>query len=58
MLVGESPWPTVAGLVIGGLFAAPLAALLTRHLNTKALLALVGTVISLISIYNLYRAFH
>jgi uncharacterized membrane protein YfcA len=58
MLVGESPWVTVAGLVIGGLFAAPLAATLTRHLHTRALLALVGTVISLISVYNLYRAFH
>lgn len=56
MLVGESPWPTVAGLVIGGLFAAPLAAMLTKRLHTKVLLALVGTVISLISIYNLYRA--
>jgi uncharacterized protein len=56
MLVGESPWPTVAGLVIGGLFAAPLAAMLTKRLHTKALLALVGTVISLISLYNLYQA--
>lgn len=56
MLVGESPWPTVAGLVIGGLFAAPLAATLTKRLHTKALLALVGTVISLISLYNLYQA--
>ena len=56
MLVGESPWPTVAGLVVGGLFAAPLAAMLTKRLHTKALLALVGTVISLISLYNLYQA--
>ena len=56
MLVGESPWPTVAGLVVGGLFAAPLAAMLTKRLHTKALLALVGTVMSLISLYNLYQA--
>jgi uncharacterized protein len=55
-LVEEGPWPTVAGLVVGGLFAAPFAALLTRRLNTKALLMLVGTVISGVSIYNLYRA--
>lgn len=58
VLVEESPWPTVAGLVVGGLFAAPFAATLTRRLNTKTLLALVGTVISLISAYNLYKAFH
>jgi uncharacterized protein len=56
MLVGESPWFTVAGLVLGGLFAAPLAAMLTRRLHTKVLLALVGTVIVAISAFNLYRA--
>ncbi len=56
MLVDEAPWPTVAGLVVGGLFAAPLAALLTRRLNTRTLLLLVGTVISGISLYNLARA--
>jgi uncharacterized protein len=55
-LVGEQPWPTVAGLVVGGLFAAPLAATLTRHLHTKTLLVLVGSVISLVSVYNLWRA--
>jgi uncharacterized membrane protein YfcA len=58
LLVTESPWPTVAGLVLGGLFAAPLAAMLTRHLQTKVLLVLVGSVITLISFYNLWQAFH
>jgi uncharacterized protein len=57
-LVEEGPWPIVAGLVVGGLFAAPFAAMLTRRLNTKVLLALVGTTISLTSTYNLYKAFH
>ncbi len=56
MLVSESPWVTVAGLVVGGLFAAPFAALLTQRLRTKTLLALVGTVIVLISSFNLYSA--
>lgn len=56
VLVGEGPWPIVAGLVLGGLFAAPLAAYLTSRLPTKALLALVGSVISLVSVYNLYQA--
>ncbi|MCZ8234120.1 MAG: sulfite exporter TauE/SafE family protein [Inhella sp.] len=56
VLVGESPWTTVAGLVVGGLFAAPFAALLTSKLHTKALLALVGTVIVLISAFNLWKA--
>jgi uncharacterized protein len=57
-LVEEGPWPTVAGLVVGGLFAAPFAAQLTRRLSTKTLLLLVGSVISLTSTYNLYKAFH
>jgi uncharacterized membrane protein YfcA len=56
VLVGEGPWVVVAGLVVGGLFAAPFAAYLTSRLSTKTLLALVGTVISIVSLYNLYRA--
>ena len=56
LLVGEGPWPTVAGLVLGGLFAAPFAAYLTSRLHTKALLALVGTLISVVSLYNLHQA--
>lgn len=56
LLVDQTPWPTVAGLVVGGLFAAPLAALLTRRLNTRALLILVGSVIVGISSLNLWRA--
>lgn len=56
MLVTESPWVTVSGLVVGGLFAAPFAAMLTRRLSTKALPAMVGTVIVLISVFNLAQA--
>jgi uncharacterized membrane protein YfcA len=56
MLVPEAPWATVAGLVVGGLFAAPLAALMTRRLNTRVLLVLVGVVIVTISCFNLWRA--
>ncbi len=56
VLVEGTPWATVAGLVVGGLFAAPLAAWLTRRLNTRALLVAVGTVITLVSTANLWRA--
>lgn len=56
VLVDEGPWPIVAGLVVGGLFAAPFAAFLTKRLPTRTLLVLVGTVICLTSAYNLYRA--
>lgn len=57
LLIGDqSPWTTVAGLVLGGLFAAPIAALLTKRLHTKALLALVGSTIVLVSAFNIYRS--
>jgi uncharacterized membrane protein YfcA len=57
LLVGNGPWPVVAGLVLGGVFTAPLAALLTRKINAKALLVMVGVLISLVSALNLYKAF-
>ncbi|HRD96064.1 MAG TPA: sulfite exporter TauE/SafE family protein [Rubrivivax sp.] len=56
LLVDGTPWSTVAGLVVGGLFAAPLAALLTRRLHTRILLVLVGSVIVSISLFNLWQA--
>lgn len=56
LLVDEAPWATVAGLVVGGLFAAPLAAQMTRRLHPRALLAGVGSVIVAISLLNLWRA--
>jgi uncharacterized protein len=55
-LVDGTPWPTVAGLVLGGVFAAPMAAWLTRHLRTRVLLVLVGGVIVAVSSFNLWRA--
>lgn len=56
-ILDQSVWIIVAGLVIGGLFAAPFAAYITKHLKTKTLLLLVGSLISLISAFNLYKAF-
>ena len=56
-ILDQSVWTIVAGLVIGGLFAAPFAAYITKHLKTKTLLILVGSLISLISVFNLYKSF-
>jgi uncharacterized protein len=58
LLVGTGPWLVVAGLVMGGLFSAPLAALLCSRLPTRALLAMVGTLIVVVSSYNLWSALH
>ena len=48
----------VAGLVVGGMFAAPFAAYITKHLKAKVLLILVGALIIVTSAYNLYGTFH
>lgn len=56
VLVGPDTWPTIAGLVLGGVMAAPLAAVLTRRLPARALLIIVGVLISALSAYNLWRA--
>ena len=56
-ILDATVWTLVAGLVLGGLFAAPFAAYITKHLKTKTLLILVGSLITLTSVFNLYRAF-
>lgn len=55
-LIGFTHWQVIAGLVVGGLFAAPFAAWLCKHLPARTLLMLVGTLITLISCYNLWKA--
>jgi uncharacterized membrane protein YfcA len=55
-VLDHTVWILVAGLAIGGLVAAPFAAYLTRHVQTKTLLILVGLVITCVSIFNLYKA--
>lgn len=57
LLAGElNTWMLVAGLVFGGLFAAPFAAMLCKKLPARTLLTLVGTLITLISAFNIYMA--
>jgi uncharacterized protein len=55
ILVDETIWHIVAGLIIGGLFAAPFAAYACKKFSTKTLLILVGLLISGISVFNLYK---
>jgi uncharacterized membrane protein YfcA len=44
------------GLLIGGLLAAPLGAWAAKHFNPKTMLVLVGVVLTLTSLYGVYRA--
>ena len=57
LLIGITGWQTIAGLVVGGLFAAPFAAWLCKKLSARTLLILVGTLVSLISTFNLWKSF-
>jgi hypothetical protein len=45
-----------AGLLIGGVLAAPVAAAVARRSRARMLLAMVGTVLTLTSLYGVYRA--
>ncbi len=54
--VGLELWPIIVGLIIGGAMAAPLAALLTKHLPDRALMVLVGTVIVLLSLRTILHS--
>lgn len=53
VLGGVTVWTTIAGLVFGGMFAAPLAATLTRYAPARVLMAVVGLLIIALSLYNL-----
>jgi uncharacterized membrane protein YfcA len=44
------------GLLIGGVAAAPIAAVVARRTRPKVLLVMVGTVLTLTSLYGIYRA--
>ncbi len=53
--IGISLWPIIAGLVLGGVLAAPFAAYAVRRLPDRPLMILVGLVIMLLSLRGLYR---
>lgn len=52
----EAVGAAVAGLLIGGVFAAPFGAMVAKRVPAKGLLIMVGTVLILTSCYGIYRA--
>ena len=56
LLAVEGTWPVVAGLVVGGVLAAPFAALACKTLSPRLLLVLVGLLITGLSAFTLYRS--
>jgi uncharacterized protein len=56
LLASSGVWILVAGLVLGGLCAAPFAAVMTKHLNARLLMVLVGLLVTVVSSYGLWKS--
>jgi uncharacterized membrane protein YfcA len=56
MTIGLELWPIITGLIIGGVIAAPFAALITKHLPAKILMIIVGSVIVVLSLRTIVLA--
>jgi uncharacterized membrane protein YfcA len=54
--IGLELWPIITGLILGGVLAAPFAALITRSLPDRPLMILVGVVIMVLSLRGLFQA--
>ncbi len=55
-LIGGSGWQTILGLILGGVCAAPIAAHLSKKLNVKAMMILVGIVVIIVSLRIIYMS--
>ncbi len=55
-MIGIHHWQIIAGLILGGVIAAPIAANLSKKLPVKSLMILVGIIVILVSFRILYLA--
>ncbi|MFN7913613.1 MAG: TSUP family transporter [Bacteroidota bacterium] len=53
-LIGLTHWAIIAGLIIGGVIAAPIAAYLANKIPTKAIMILVGLVVIILSLKRIF----
>ena len=56
LTIGLELWPIIAGLIVGGVLAAPFAALVTKYLPDRALMVLVGCVVVILSLRGILTA--
>lgn len=54
MMIGLTHWQIIAGLIIGGSIAAPFGAMLTKKLNVKTIMILVGIIVIITSLRTIY----
>lgn len=53
-IIGLTHWFIIAGLIIGGVIAAPIAAYLANKIPAKAIMILVGLVVIILSLKRLF----
>ena len=54
--IGLEHWQVILGLLLGGVIAAPMAALLVRHVRERLVLFAVGGLVLAISCFQIWRA--
>ncbi|RDC58334.1 siroheme synthase [Pedobacter chinensis] len=54
MMIGLTHWQIIAGLVLGGCIAAPFGAFLTKKLNVKTIMIMVGIIVIITSLRTIY----
>lgn len=52
-LIGLTHWQVILGLILGGMVAAPIAALLSNRLPIKAMMIMVGIIVIIVSLRNI-----
>jgi uncharacterized membrane protein YfcA len=55
--IGLELWPIITGLIVGGVIAAPFAALAAKHVPDKPLMLIVGGVVIILSLRNIISSF-
>lgn len=56
LTIGLELWPIITGLIVGGIIAAPFAALAAKHLPSNILMIFVGIVVALLSLRTIVLA--
>lgn len=56
-VLGSVSWQPIAGLILGGVCAAPIAAYLSSRLNIKPMMIFVGIVVIVVSLKNILTVF-
>jgi len=57
LTIGLTHWRIILGLLIGGVIAAPVAAFTVKHIPTRALMVMVGILITILSIRTIILSF-